>query len=188
MTHEQKAFLSKLADTATPDLTKFLLKTYTVSQAEEILQETYLAACLEVETLIHHEKPEAWLFTAAAFRGKRLVEKLEFERKRYAPEFDEQADPGTICQKTESGCRKIKTDLPRTTILCPDTIDEILPTNTPDKDRKVLKMYYEQKLSSNEIAEELGETPGNARQLINRARGRLKKALGGTLQILIILL
>lgn len=159
MTSEQKTFLGEFVENVTPEITRYLLRKYPVDQVEEILQEAYLAASEEIETLMAHECPNGWFFMVAVNRGKRLGTALGAARSRYEELSDREVHIADLKQ---------------------DTIDELLPPDTPDRDRAVLKLYYEQRLSTAEIAEVMQVTPNYAKQMLKRARDRLKGKVGKT--------
>lgn len=155
MTSEQKAYLSDLVEQMTPEIIP-LLQGFTKDQAEEILQETYLAAAENIEMLMTHPSPNGWFVTVAHNRAKHMRTSLGKSRGRYA----ELPDRTVYIQDFQK-----------------DTIDEILPSNITPKDRAVLKLHFEEKLRSAEMGEELGITPDNARQTLRRAINRLKKLM-----------
>ena len=165
MTSEQKRFLGEFVERITPEVTPYLLRKYSLDQVEEILQEAYLTASEEIETLMAHECPNGWFFMVAANRGKRLGSALGAARSRYEELPDREVFIADLKQ---------------------DTIDDLLTADTPEKDRAVLKLYYEQRLSTAEVAEAMQVTPNNAKQMLKRARDRLKRSMGKTFLFFLI--
>ncbi len=69
-------------------------------------------------------------------------------------------------------------------VLLSQQVDRVLCAiqTLPERDRDVLRMKYQQQLSDSAMAERLNTSQANVRQLISRARKRLKIALHGEVE------
>ncbi len=117
---------------------------------EDVMQETYCSACEHIRTVMACDNPEAWLIRTAHNTAYEMLRKLD--RDTPEPEQPAQAAPPG-----------------------PDPLglDAILPPATPEKDRDLLKRYFERRDTSSEIADDLGLSPQTVRQRLKRAKDRL---------------
>lgn len=119
---------------------------------EDILQDTFAAACAQVEDLKRYDSPEALLVTIAARTAQRELKRL----RRELPLVD---DDYPAPQEDIFG------------------LEECLPNSTPPKDREILTLVYEHRDTPEEVARDKGIKPETIRQRLKRARDRLQKKL-----------
>lgn len=125
------------------------------ADADDVLQETYIAAFRRFDRLRRRESFKAWLISIA--RNKCI----DFYRQsRDDLSLDELAGPELVQSRfgpTEP----------------PDVMDTIDALG--GKDRQILLLYYFEEMKQSEIARKLDIPPGTVKSRLNTARGNFKK-------------
>jgi RNA polymerase sigma factor (sigma-70 family) len=127
-------------------------------EAEDVAQEALLAAHATLARLRDPERFGAWLAAIAANRAKMRLR----SRRAGWTSLDELAG-GIVAPSPE----QVETDEP---------VREALDALTPPQ-REAVLLHYVGGLSTAEIAERRGESPGAVRVRLHRARGRLRSSL-----------
>lgn len=128
------------------------LRVHSPSDAEDILQETYLAAFRRFDTLKDTAYFRPWLLGIARHKWADWC-----RRKCHHPEFPLETLP-------ESG-----TDAPDSIVM--DTLDSL-----PPRDRLMLRLFYEKTYSQKEIAQRLSIPVGTVKSRLHAARSRFAAA------------
>jgi RNA polymerase sigma-70 factor (ECF subfamily) len=125
----------------------------------DYVHETYLVFLGNIDNLMTHPNPIAWLHRTLAYICLNDIRR----RRRYNEvPLEEALEVQFFAKNPESG----------------DTIMEILPSGLTEQEKQVLKWYFEEKLSYSEIAELIGMTEAACRQKVFRAKERCGKLLG----------
>ena len=122
-----------------------------VEASRDFVQETFVMALFQRETLSAHPALSGWLMVT-------LRNLIQNDRRREKP----------ISLEEASG-------LPVETM--PQSLDEILPTQLPKNDRELLIWRFEQNLSYQEIAERKGISEGACRTRVSRAVAKCRELL-----------
>lgn len=120
----------------------------------DLIQNTFLLALFRSETLARHPRPEAWL-------AKTLTNLIKNEKRRMANRNLSLDNLNALAAPETAG-----------------TLDELLPTQLPPKDREILLWKYEQRLDYREMADRLGISESGCRDRVARAVKRCRKLLG----------
>lgn len=125
--------------------------------AQDIVQDTFLTLIAKADKVFGYDCPEAW-----------LMQTLNYN----------------ILHACQVGARNMKKEFPiepYENLLqhCDESlgIDELLPPGFPESDRNLLKMYYEERLSYEEIAQVLHISPLTVGTRLYRLKQKLKKIL-----------
>ncbi|HET9110807.1 MAG TPA: sigma-70 family RNA polymerase sigma factor [Ktedonobacterales bacterium] len=140
--------------------------------AVELAQETFLRAWRHFDSLQAYDRPEAWLYRVAtnlAFSHLRRKRPLSFSSLLGRANSEDAAPDGPM------GADLIASplDIEGQTIER-DAIGRALRA-LPERSRAALLLVAIQGFTSEEIAEALGVTPNNARQILSRARERFRR-------------
>lgn len=131
------------------------------SQAEDLLQETFLVAWREREIIASIENPEAWLFAVARNRALHAMRGMGRARAAYERlglrRIEKQSDPADAIGVRDFLARNLKAD-----------------------DRILVVLHYVHGFTSGELGVITGRSPEAVRQRLSRARRRLAQALDGT--------
>lgn len=125
--------------------------------AKEVVQDVFLALLSKAEKLYGHEKPDAWLMKALQYS---ILHKLDQQNRN---------------RKTVLPLDSLAFTLIGDEDVHPTSIDELLSKNISEEDRQILKMYYEQNLSYEEIAAILRIPISTCGTRLRRAKERIKK-------------
>lgn len=126
-----------------------------IESAEDLVQDTFLLALFRQEDLLRHPLPEGWLM--------RTLHNLALNERRYLARHP---------------------SVPLDTLLhIPEepqaaSLDEMLPKELSEQDRKILIWRFEENLDYNEIADCLGISPVSCRSRVSRAVSRCRRYLG----------
>lgn len=140
--------------------------------AVELAQEAFFRAWRHFETLSGYERPEAWLYRVAtnlAISQLRRKAPLSFSALLARMRADS-AEPAELAP---GDLLRSPLDLEGRTAER-DQIDRILRA-LPERHRAALLLAAVQGFTSDEIAEALAVTPGNARQMLSRARAQFRR-------------
>lgn len=116
---------------------------------DDVEQETYLLACLNIDTLRNHERPEGWLIQTATYVAWDIRRKESSTVPLTTDIIDDSNGGGGI--------------------------DECLPSSLKPNDQDILKRYYERQDNVREIASDLNEHEETIKKRLARARQRLKQ-------------
>jgi len=119
--------------------------------AHDLVQDTFLLAIFHHNEFIEHPKPAAWLYLT--LRNNILNERRRFVHKEVSLEeiYDIPAKVGE------------------------SSLDEALPKQLKNDDRKILIWRYEQRMSYSEMSELLGISETACRNRVSRAIARCRK-------------
>ncbi len=133
--------------------------------ADDVVQETFLRAQVNLEVLREPEKLSAWLFRIA----HNLC--MDHLRARQSSRVDFDADPESACACEASRAER---DLERDEMSsCVRSKIDLLPVN----DRAVILLYDLKEFSQQEIADVLGIEVGAVKVRLHRGRKRLRAVL-----------
>ena len=131
--------------------------------AEDCVQETFVRALKEADTLTAHSEPLFWLLTTSAHIAMSERRKLRRRRQIAAPVSPDQEDPAD----------------PQDAIADWIAADELLDTKerlmaglTP-QERQVYRAVYEEGLAARETAERIGTTEGGVYSALRRIRKKI---------------
>ena len=157
----------------------FLWALHKVSDAElaqDLVQDTFLAAAEKIEKFKGESSPKTWLFSILNHKiidyyRKKINQSVSFENQSIATFFDangnwqESKRPG---QWKEDDERNILDDYEFQMVLkkCLEAL--------PDKWNIAVKLKYLTDKNADEICQELGVTPSNFWQIIHRAKLQLR--------------
>lgn len=146
-------WVHELYQTCAPDL--FRIARYRLLEeqlAQDLVQEVFLLLLEKKNTLKEHPNIKGWLMKTLNHRILHAVEK----RARESPLLDVSLVPAP--SKT-------------------DSLDEILPKQLSEKEKHLLKLFYEEGLSYQELSDRLGMMPAACGSRLHRARIKCKKYL-----------
>lgn len=126
-----------------------------VEVAQDLVQDTFILATIHYEKVKVHPKPEAWLMLT-------LHNLCRNEKRRQQSHQ----------VYSLSDCKDLPND-ERT-----GSIDELLPVQLSDEDRKILIWRFEQRLEYKEISKMLGISEVGCRSRVSRAVSRCREILG----------
>lgn len=128
------------------------------NDAKDAVQEVFLALLSKADQVYHHQNPDAWLMKALNYHILYVLNK----RKHDNHSLIDLESAENLLSSQENGAA---------------SIDEILPTQLPDEDKKILKMYYEESLSYADISCALGIPVSTCGTRLRRAKQKLKHML-----------
>lgn len=128
---------------------------------EDILQETYFEAYKKREKLKSHPKPVGWLFKTADFMIKNWKRRKDNQIVSLEI-FSDMSDKLYVCEEYE----KIEWRL---------MLQEILS----ETERELVRLHYQERYSSAEIAALYGMTEGNIRVRLCRIRRKIREKMRG---------
>lgn len=123
-------------------------------KAKDMVQSVFLRLLSKADSVRGHENPDAWLTVTLGYV-------IQHEKNRR----ENQMLPLEVLEY-----EGIAADTP-------DSIDEVLPKQLSDDDKRLLKMFYEDKMSYAEISTVLGIPPSTCGSHLLRAKKRCKKLL-----------
>lgn len=129
------------------------------NDAKDAVQEVFLALLSKVDKVYYHQNPDAWLMKALNYYILYILNK----RKR---DNNSLIDLDSVDYLLSYEDKNADT-----------SIDEILPRHFPEADKKILKMYYEESLSYEEISNALGIPVSTCGTKLRRAKQKLKNML-----------
>ncbi len=140
--------------------------------AVELAQESFFRAWRHFDLLAAYDRPEAWLYRVATNLA------MSHLRRRFPLNFSSllaHARPGDAEDDEPAGADLFAStlDVERQTAER-DAIERALRA-LPERPRAALLLAALHGFSSDEIADALGVTPGNARQILSRARERFRR-------------
>lgn len=125
------------------------------ADADDVLQETYLAAFSRFDRLKNKDSFKAWLISIAKNKCSD-----HYRRKRSDVSLDAMGGRELIPDRPGPAARPDVSD----------TIDAL-----DGKDREILLLYYFEEMKQSEIAEALGIPPGTVKSRLSTARGNFRK-------------
>lgn len=123
-------------------------------KAKDMVQSVFLRLLAKADIIRDHANPDAWLTVTLGYVIQH--EKVRRENQMLSLEVLEYEG------FTEDN---------------PDSIDELLPKQLSDEDKRLLKMFYEERLSYAEISAILGIPTSTCGSHLLRAKKRCKKLL-----------
>lgn len=123
--------------------------------AEDLVDETYLAAWAAIKDIRAHPAPRKWLFRTLFHKCSH-----ELERKSYQMEISTELSAMDVLPAELEG-----------------RILELLPVGLSREDEELLILRYEQRMDFRDIAERLGIREEAARKRVTRAVARCRKLL-----------
>lgn len=118
--------------------------------AQDIVQEVFLLLLERKKELKHHPNQKGWLVKAMDYRILHALEK----QGREAPLLD-------VYQSPEGG----------------NSLDDLLPAQLSPEEKQLLKLFYEDNLSYQELSDLLGIPPATCGTRLHRARLKCKRYL-----------
>lgn len=118
--------------------------------AQDIVQEVFLLLLERKKELKHHPNKKGWLIKAMDYRILHALDK----QGREFPLLD-------VHQSPERG----------------NSLDELLPAQLTPEERQLLKLFYEDSLSYQELSDLLGIPPATCGTRLHRARIKCKRYL-----------
>ena len=150
MTDSQHEFIHQLYLELSPSMIQFIVRTTGNGDlAQELTQEAFLLACVNIDKVYGHEKPQGWLFKTLGNLLKR-----EWARRSRTPE------------ELTDEFLAVEDQVP---------LDLFLPKELSETARKIILLRVEEGRSFDEIAEKVGMTPAACRQQMSRAKRQCKK-------------
>lgn len=121
--------------------------------AEDVVQEVFMIAWLKQDILRKLEKPSSWLY-------KVLKNQIgnELQRSKYRKAIPLDDHPELISPDISHG-----------------TLSDILPVGLSEQERNLLILFYEEQLSHEEIARQIGKSVCASRTALTRAKKHCKK-------------
>ena len=130
--------------------------------AEDVTQDAFILAYKNLRKLKQYDSFHTWLYSITS----NLCKKLKIRQSRLPDsEFIEDQHPGIMGRASMNSYRED---------MAMESIHEALDS-LPKMYREVLTLHYLGGMSSDEIAEALGASPGAIRQRLIRARAQLRK-------------
>lgn len=126
--------------------------------AQDVVQDVFLALLSKVEIVKKYDNPSAWLVQALNYVILHECERANNQKKR---EVQMDAFDKELSEYMENR----------------HSIDELLPNDFPKNDAQILKFYYEERLSYEEISETLHIPISTCGTWLYRAKQRLKKRI-----------
>lgn len=143
-----------------------LKKTGDSSLADELVSDTFMRMYEHLDQF----DPQRGAFSTWLFRIAQNSINSYYGSKSYvtAAPWDEEFDPSDPhgCSPEKQALGKERTEELKKAI-----------QKLPQRQQQILEMAYWLEMSSNEIAEKLGSTPGSIRVTLNQARNKLKELL-----------
>jgi RNA polymerase sigma-70 factor (TIGR02943 family) len=175
----RKEHLTEWVKSFSQDLYKWAVhKVSDVEVAKDLVQETFLAASLKIETFKGDSTPKTWLFSILNFKiidhyRKKVRQPLSLDQSNFGNFFDEH---GSWKQEKRpkdwhDNEKHLLDDDDFQTILkmCLDAL--------PEKWNLCVKLKYLMNKGGDEICEELDITPTNFWQIIHRAKLNLRECV-----------
>jgi RNA polymerase sigma-70 factor (ECF subfamily) len=136
-----------------------------VTAAEDLFQDTWLAAARNAHQLRRDTRLLPWLFTIARNKHRNSLRFVAFERKKHGAVASEPRDGAmTPDEQTDSRLRA-------------DRLSRAL-ARLPDAHREVLLLHFGEGLDSGEVAEVLDVSEQVVRKRLSRARAELARLMG----------
>ena len=123
-------------------------------KAKDMVQSVFLKLLSKADEVRGHENPDGWLTVT-------LEHVIRHEKSRR----ENQTLPLDVLEY--ESCSDDSSD----------SIDEVLPKQLPDEDKRLLKMFYEERMSYEEISSALGIPLSTCGTKLSRARTRCRKLL-----------
>lgn len=160
MTDNQRTFARMLYDELHKELTTYAAAYFRdLAPVDDAVQELYMRACENIETLMKHENPRAWMFATL----KNIMRDTYKERARNK-KISEKVQQETYVQHGKTLAHRDEED--------PD----ILYSNLVGRDDfKLFKRIADDGLSYAELAKEEGISVEACKKRVQRARKLLKK-------------
>lgn len=155
-----------------------LYKTSSVEVAEDLVQDTFLAASEKISTFKGDSSPKTWLFSILNHKiidyyRKRLKQPLQTGNQLFSDVFteDEGWKPEKQPKDWHTGEAHLLDDEVFQSVLkmCMDAL--------PEKWSLSVKLKYLADKSGEEICQELGITPSNFWQMVHRAKLKLRDCI-----------
>ncbi|MDR0325792.1 MAG: sigma-70 family RNA polymerase sigma factor [Oscillospiraceae bacterium] len=127
------------------------------NRADDVVQETYLIALPRIGILRNHPNPGGWFVRTAM----NIIKQYNHQQQKLLEDLFAEidiVDDGGICEVFDDGEM--------------ECLSELSPS-----DVKILAMFYGERLSGREIAQNLGIKESAVKNRLSRARVRLKKQL-----------
>ena len=135
-------------------------------QAEDCVQETFVRACLEVDTLIDYEEPLYWLLTTC--KNITMSERRKQRRRRQILKTIPASDEESLVDPQDA----IADWMAENDLLAKKA--QLLETLTP-QEREVYTAVYSEFQSARETAERIGTTEGGVYSALRRIRQKIKR-------------
>lgn len=126
--------------------------------AQDVVQDVFLALLSKADTVKEYENPSAWLVQAMNYVILHECERANNRKKRETQIDGFEQEIGQLMINRHS-------------------IDELLPNDFPKGDAQILKLYYEERLSYEEISEILHIPISTCGTWLYRAKKRLKSKI-----------
>lgn len=120
-------------------------------QAEDLVQETFLIACMKIREVEDHVKPVGWLYSTLNNHLKRV-------NRHPTLSLDQLREPAAAAELSTP-------------------LELLLPRELPETTRRIVTLRVGEERSYAEIAEAMGMTEAACRKQMSRAMKQFKKCL-----------
>jgi RNA polymerase sigma-70 factor (ECF subfamily) len=150
----------------------------TVTVAEEVVQETWLAAIRGVPRFEGRSSFKTWLFRILVNTAKA---RASYEHRRSTVEVHHDDLSGEGFQESSAHVNKGHWDTVADLVMVRDAFTAVQDAinSLPRREAQVLMFRGVEDRSTDEVCRLLGVTAGNQRVLLHRARIRLRRVVGG---------
>lgn len=162
MSRETKdKFFKELMENAYEKIYMFVCRGREKEFAEDVVQETFYEAYRKLDMLMEHPNQMGWLYQTA----KNKIMKLGAKRGEFYPLNEEYNSlKGKETNKSSSGYEEVE-------------LAETLKTSVTELEYEMLRDYYVNGYSSEEVAEKYGVDKGGIRMRMTRLKKKLKEEI-----------